>query len=98
MIEYVFLDLDDTILDFGKQERWAIVRTLMDFGIEPTEDVIARYVAHSVHCWRAMERGELPRSEVRVLRFRRIRYYQTFQQGSGEVLPQVHRKELRNPS
>ena len=72
MIEFVFLDLDDTILDFGKQERWAIVRTLCDFGIEPTEDVIARYVAHSEYCWRAMERGELPRSEVRVLRFRRL--------------------------
>ena len=72
MIEYIFLDLDDTILDFGMQERHAIVRTLRDFGIEPTEDVIARYVAHSEYCWRAMERGELPRSEVRVLRFRRL--------------------------
>ena len=70
MIEYVFLDLDDTILDFGMQERHAIVRTLSDFGIEPSEEVIARYVAHSEHCWRAMERGELPRSEVRVRRFR----------------------------
>ena len=69
MIEYVFLDLDDTILDFGKQEHWAIVRTLTDFGIEPTADVVARYVSYSEQCWRALERGELPRSEVRVRRF-----------------------------
>ena len=70
MIEFVFLDLDDTILDFRQQERYAIVRTLSDFGIEPTDEVVGRYVTHSEYCWRALERGELSRSEVRVRRFR----------------------------
>ena len=70
MIEFVFLDLDDTILDFRQQERHAIVRTLSDFGIEPTDEVVGRYVTHSEYCWRALERGELSRSEVRVRRFR----------------------------
>ena len=70
MIECVFLDLDDTILDFGQQEHYAITRTLSEFGIEPTADVVARYVAHSERCWRALERGELDREEVRVRRFR----------------------------
>ena len=70
MIEYVFLDLDDTILDFGQQEHHAITRTLTAFGIEPTADVVKRYVAHSERCWRALERGELDREEVRVRRFR----------------------------
>lgn len=70
MIEYVFLDLDDTILDFGQQEQHAITRTLAEFGIEPTADVVARYVVHSENCWRALERGELDREEVRVRRFR----------------------------
>ena len=70
MIEFVFLDLDDTILDFGQQEHHAITRTLTAFGIEPTDDVVKRYVAHSESCWRALERGELDREEVRVRRFR----------------------------
>ena len=70
MIEFVFLDLDDTILDFGQQEHHAITRTLTEFGIEPTAHVVARYVAHSESCWRALERGELDREEVRVRRFR----------------------------
>ena len=70
MIEYVFLDLDDTILDFGRQEQYAITRTLREFGIEPTAEVVARYVVHSEHCWRALERGELDREEIRVRRFR----------------------------
>ena len=70
MIEYVFLDLDDTILDFGQQERRAVARTLAAFGVEPTAEVVDRYTFHSESCWRALERGELSRSEVRVRRFR----------------------------
>ena len=70
MIEYVFLDLDDTILDFRQQERHAVSRTLSAFGVEPTAAVVERYSFHSESCWRALERGELSRSEVRVRRFR----------------------------
>ena len=70
MIQFVFLDLDDTILDFSQQEKYAITRTLSDFGVEPTAEVVKRYVIHSENCWRALERGELDRDEVRVRRFR----------------------------
>jgi 2-haloacid dehalogenase len=37
MFEYLFLDLDDTILDFHKAERIAIAKTIRQFGLEPTE-------------------------------------------------------------
>ena len=42
MIEFLFLDLDDTILDFKKAERIAISATIRDFGVEPTEEVLGR--------------------------------------------------------
>ena len=32
MIEFLFLDLDDTILDFHKAERIAIAKTIQDFA------------------------------------------------------------------
>ena len=38
MIEFLFLDLDDTILDFHKAERLALGKTFRSFGLEPTED------------------------------------------------------------
>ena len=69
MIEYLFLDLDDTILDFAQAERVAIARTLTAFGIEPSPAVIARYSHHSECYWRRMEKGELTRAQVRVGRF-----------------------------
>ena len=43
MIEFLFLDLDDTILDFHKAERIALSRTLRSFGAEPSETVLNRY-------------------------------------------------------
>ena len=39
MIEFLFLDLDDTILDFHRAERVALSKTLIHFGIDPTEHV-----------------------------------------------------------
>ena len=69
MIEFLFLDLDDTILDFHKAERIAISRTFREYGIEPTEEVLQRYhVINRLH-WQMLERGELTRDQVLVQRF-----------------------------
>ena len=37
MFEFLFLDLDDTILDFQKAEHVALSKTLQSFGLNPTE-------------------------------------------------------------
>ena len=49
MIEFLFLDLDDTILDFHKAERIAISKTIRAFGVEPTEEVLKRYHEKGLH-------------------------------------------------
>ena len=69
MIEYLFLDLDDTILDFHKAERIAISRTVSQFGLEPTEEVLRRYHLINKAHWEMLERGELTRAEVLTQRF-----------------------------
>ena len=69
MVEFLFLDLDDTILDFHKAERIAVSKTFREFGIEPTDEVLARYKAINIACWKMLERGELTRAEVLVNRF-----------------------------
>ena len=69
MIEYLFLDLDDTILDFHKAERIAINRTLRDFGLEPTEEVLGRYHVINKWHWEQLELGNLTRKEVQWKRF-----------------------------
>lgn len=69
MIEFLFLDLDDTILDFHKAECIAISKTFRDFGIEPTEEVLARYSQINKACWHKLELGEWTREQVLVRRF-----------------------------
>ncbi len=70
MMEFLFLDLDDTILDFHEAERIALSKTLAGFGLEPTEEVLARYhVINRLH-WERLERGELTRDQVLEGRFR----------------------------
>ena len=72
MVEFLFLDLDDTILDFHKAERIAVSKTFRQFGIEPTEEVLERYKAINIAHWQMLERGELTRAEVLVNRFQAL--------------------------
>lgn len=72
MMEFLFLDLDDTILDFQKAERLAISRTFRSFGLEPTEQVLERYHVINRQHWERLERGELTRDQVITGRFQML--------------------------
>ena len=69
MIEFLLLDLDDTILDFHKAERIAISKTIRDFGVEPTEEVLSRYHVINKWHWEQLELGTMTREEILVGRF-----------------------------
>ena len=69
MIEILFLDLDDTILDFHKAERLAISKTFRSFSLAPTEAVLDRYHVINRQHWEMLERGEITRDQVLTGRF-----------------------------
>ena len=69
MIKYLFLDLDNTILDFSKAESIAIRKTMRQYGLEPTDALAARYSAINDLHWKALERGELTKPQVVTQRF-----------------------------
>lgn len=69
MIEFLFLDLDDTIFDFHKAEHIALSKTLRFFGLEPTPEVLDRYSVINRAHWERLERKELTREQVLVGRF-----------------------------
>lgn len=69
MYEILFLDLDDTILDFHKAESIAIRKTFAALGIDPTDEVCARYSVINKRHWEMLERKELTREQVVVERF-----------------------------
>ena len=83
MIEFLFIDLDDTILDFHKAEHIALAKTLQSFGLEPTENVLARYSLINKAHWEMLERKEITREVLLVNRFAVL-----FQEFGLEVDPQ----------
>ena len=72
MIEFLLLDLDDTILDFHKAERIAVSKTFREFGIEPTEALLHRYHLINKACWEKLERKEWTREQVLLNRFQMV--------------------------
>lgn len=72
MIKFIFLDLDDTILDFHRSEAVALSKTLRSLNVDPTEEIVARYSAINRAHWQALERRELTRAEVLTGRFRQL--------------------------
>ena len=69
MIEFLLIDLDNTILDFNWAEHDALGKTLRSFGLEPTDQVRRRYSQINVDHWQRLERKELTRQQVVVGRF-----------------------------
>lgn len=69
MMEFLFLDLDDTILDFHRAERLALSKTIQSFGLEPEDGVLTRYHQINKWHWQQLELGKLTREAVLVNRF-----------------------------
>lgn len=72
MIRNVLFDLDDTLFDFHKAEKIALTKTLVHFGIDPTEETLALYSTINAANWKRLELGEISREEVKVGRYREL--------------------------
>ncbi|MDD3347490.1 YjjG family noncanonical pyrimidine nucleotidase [Oscillibacter sp.] len=69
MIQRIFFDLDDTLLDFQKAEAAALTRALGQARIACTPAVLARYHVLNQEQWQLLERGLLSREQVLLRRF-----------------------------
>lgn len=69
MIKNILFDLDDTLLDFRLAERIALTKTLKHMGIEPRDEILARYSELNSSQWKLLEQGLLTRSEVKIRRY-----------------------------
>ena len=69
MLKTIFLDLDDTLLDFHKAEAVALAKALTALDVPPTPAVIARYSAINAQQWRLLEEGKFTRDEILTRRF-----------------------------
>ncbi len=66
---FIFIDLDDTILDFKKAEAVALKKALKDFNIDANEEIVSLYSLINDKMWKKLEKGENTRQEITVMRF-----------------------------
>lgn len=60
----LLLDVDGTLLDFDEAERRGVQAVLQAFGAAPTDERIHRYHQINLDCWKAFERGEIPKEAI----------------------------------
>jgi 2-haloacid dehalogenase len=84
MIKTILWDVDGTLLDFAKSERYGLFACLDAIGFHDYDDeMLGRYAKINRGYWEALERGELTKQEVLVGRFR------TFFAQEGIACPDV---------
>ncbi len=72
---FIFIDLDDTILDFKKAESVALKRSLEELGITADDKTVSVYSAINDKMWKRLERGENTREEILIMRFKELFEY-----------------------
>lgn len=70
MIKTVLLDLDDTIFDFHKAEKIALIKALKQLNISTDEKILERYSQINAEQWKLLEQGKLNRQGVKVRRYK----------------------------
>lgn len=72
MYTSLFLDLDNTLLDFNKAEAHAIRQVLAVHGLPSDEKAVKTYSAINKSFWESFERGEIPKSRIFTGRFEKL--------------------------
>lgn len=70
--QYLFIDNDDTLMDFLASEYECIGKTLRQYGLDDSDSTRKTYSAINKDCWEAFDRGELPRNKIKSTRFTRL--------------------------
>ena len=92
--EWLLFDADDTLLDFKLGEKRAITATFMAAGLPTDDEVIATYSKINDNLWKMLERGEVTKDRLKVLRFEQFCEYYGFNY-DGAVLADAYVEQLK---
>ena len=68
----LFLDLDNTLLDFDKAEEKAIEKVLKKYDLPHDKETIKLYSAINLSFWKRFEKGEIPKDAIFEGRFKKL--------------------------
>lgn len=80
--KYLLFDLDDTLLDFKRSERWALEQLFQKNGLEFNPQTLATYMDINRDLWSRYEKGEISSQEITDTRFTSLfEHYQVKKDG-----------------
>ena len=68
----LLLDADETLLDFRKDEKQALIKALTHFSVPVSEENIKIYSDINQGMWKQLERGEITKPELKRTRFKKF--------------------------
>ena len=84
MISTIFWDIDGTLLNFKQVEQYALEQCFKDFHLGPCSQAAYLHFSEiNQRCWERLERGELAKQDLLLLRF------QDFFQDLGVSVPSL---------
>lgn len=70
--DWLFFDADNTLWDFSAAEASALERTLRERDIDWSDQVLGQYREINHRAWAEYEAGNLPKEQLRIIRFQRL--------------------------
>ncbi|MDO4432472.1 MAG: YjjG family noncanonical pyrimidine nucleotidase [Aerococcaceae bacterium] len=67
--QFIFLDLDDTILDFTKSQQLAFAKICHDLGVPYSETLLQDFIHYNAALWKQLELGNLTKNALLERRF-----------------------------
>ncbi len=68
--DLIFMDIDNTLLDFDAGTRESLEKLLARFGVTLTEELLRRFLTINDRIWQQYERGEIEKAQIFSTRFR----------------------------
>lgn len=69
MVKFVFLDLDNTLLDFNKSESNALKEAFAEMNVYADDSIAEMYSKINSDMWKLLEKKKITRDELTVKRF-----------------------------
>lgn len=91
--EIILLDADDTLLDFKRAERTALVKSLSKNDILINDEQIEIYSRINLSLWKMFEKNEITREKLKTERFSRF-LSAINREGDGKIISDCYMNEL----
>lgn len=92
--EVILWDVDDTLLDFGLSQAYALRYAFRKYNIDIDDGLIQTYSQINMSYWERLERGEISKKEVLLGRFISLFEYMNITDIDVNVFKDIYQKAL----